>query len=66
MYSKRGLYECFPPKRVRHLKTRRNAGHSETGRSLSLSVELAEHFKQSGARRPFGPSASLTILNKSD
>ena len=25
------------------------AGHSETGRSLSLSVELAEHFKQSGA-----------------
>ena len=59
MYSKRGLYECFPPKRVKHLKTRRNAGQS-------LSVELAEHFKQSGARRPFGPSASLTILNKSD
>ena len=25
------------------------AGHSETGRSLSLSVELAEHFKQSMA-----------------
>ena len=37
----------FLPKHVKHLKTRRNAGHSETGRSLS--VELAEHFKQSGA-----------------
>ena len=34
MYSK-GL--LVSPKRVKHLKTRRNAG----------SVELAEHFKQS-------------------
>ena len=43
---------------VKHLKTRRNAGQS-------LSVELAEHFKQSGALG-LRPSASLTILNKSD